>query len=53
MGIRKLNGYKVDRVLRNDHKRPGKDSYPEYNDRDRIRRNDRNKDSSRQAEAFC
>jgi hypothetical protein len=38
--VRRLNGYKVDRVLRNDHKRIGKDSYPEYNDRDRIRRND-------------
>ena len=44
---------KVDRVLRNDHKRPGKDGCPEYNDRDRIRRNDRQEDSSRQAEAFC
>jgi len=41
MGIRRLNGYKVDRVLKNNHKRSGKDSYPEYNDRGRKRRNDR------------
>ena len=41
MGIRRLNGYKVDQVLRNNHKRSGKDSFPEYNDRGRLRRNDR------------
>jgi hypothetical protein len=41
MGISRLNGCKVDRVMRNDHKRPSKDSYPKYNDKDRIRRNDR------------
>jgi hypothetical protein len=41
MGIRRLNGYKVDRVLRNNHKRSGKDNFPEYNDRGIVRRNDR------------
>jgi len=41
MGIRRLNGYKIDQVLRNNHKRSGKDSFLEYNDRGRIRRNDR------------
>jgi hypothetical protein len=41
MGIIRLNGYKVDRVLRNNHKRAGKDSFPEYNDRGMVRRNDR------------
>ena len=39
MGIRRLNGYKIDRVLRNNHRRFGKDSFLEYNDRGRIRRN--------------
>ena len=41
MGISRLNGYKVDRVLRNNHKRSGKDSFSEYNDRGMVRRNDR------------
>ncbi len=41
MGIRRLSGYKVDRVLRNNHKRSGKDSFSEYNDRGMVRRNDR------------
>jgi hypothetical protein len=33
--------YDSPRMLRNNHKRPGKDSYPEYNDRDRVIRNER------------
>jgi site-specific recombinase XerD len=41
MGIRRLNGYKVDQVLRKNHKRSGKDRFPEYDDRARIRRNER------------
>jgi len=41
MGIRRLNGYKVDQMLRNNHKRSGKDSFPGYNDSGRIRRDDR------------
>ena len=41
MGIRRLKGYKVDQVLKNNHKRSDKDSFPEHNDRGRIRRNAR------------
>lgn len=41
MGINRLNGYKVDRVLRNNHKRSGKDNFPECNGRGMVRRNDR------------
>ncbi|MFC2000891.1 tyrosine-type recombinase/integrase [Chloroflexota bacterium] len=40
-GIRRLNGYRVDQVLSTNHKRSGKDSFPEYNDRGMVRQNDR------------
>jgi site-specific recombinase XerD len=41
MGMKMLTGYKIDRVLRNNHKRSAKNSFPEYNDRGIVRRNDR------------
>ena len=40
MGIRRLNGYKIDRMLKNNHQRSGRDSFDDNNHKGGKDRND-------------
>jgi hypothetical protein len=41
MGIRRLNGYKLDRMLKNNHRRSGRDSLDGINHKGDKGKNDR------------